>query len=233
MFGSKALIHQVFCKPLLNFNNMFHKLFDKVYAINLKSSEDRRNNIYSQCHNIGTHFELVEAVDGREENVYWVKNEWNSKYDGWTQGAAGLVHTTIGIIKDAKKNKYKSIMIMEDDIVFKPNAYAKAKLISKSLPDNWNLFHLAQQNYSGKPLARVGEIYKLKSSWSCQIYAINENVYDEYLEWLELVDRPIDSITSKIIHPKGNSYSSIMDLIVTLPNHSTIRDMQINYGIIN
>ena len=38
---------------------MFHKLVDKVYAINLKSSEDRRANILQQCHKIGTHFELI------------------------------------------------------------------------------------------------------------------------------------------------------------------------------
>jgi GR25 family glycosyltransferase involved in LPS biosynthesis len=212
---------------------MFHKLVDKVYAINLKTSEDRRNNIYSQCHKIGTHFELVEAIDGREENVHWVRNEWNSKYDGWTQGAAGLVHTTINIIKDAKKNNYKSIMIMEDDIVFKHNAYKDAKKLFETLPEDWELFHLASQNYSNKILKRFGDLVQLKSSWSCQIYMINENVYDEYLEWLELVDRPIDSITSCVIHPRGKSYAPISDLIVTIPNYSTIRDMEINYGIVN
>ena len=62
---------------------------------------------------------------------------------------------------------------------------------------------------------------------------INKNVYDEYLEWLELVDRPIDSITSCVIHPRGKSYAPISDLIVTIPNYSTIRDMEINYGIVN
>tara|TARA_R100000908_G_C3731354_1_gene130628 strand:- start:339 stop:974 length:636 start_codon:yes stop_codon:yes gene_type:complete len=210
---------------------MFHKLVDKVYAINLKSSEDRRNNIYSECHKIGTHFKLVEAIDGRKENVHWVKNDWNSKYDGWTQGAAGLVHTTIGIIKEAKAKKYKSIMIMEDDIVFRHGAYKTAKNLFKTLPKNWELFHLAHQNYSSGRLNRVRNLLQLKSSWSCQIYIINENVYDEYLEWLELVDRPIDSITSKILHPKGNSYAPIVDLISTIPNYSTIRGMEINYGI--
>lgn len=211
---------------------MLHKLVDKVYAINLKSSEDRRNNIYAQCHSIGTHFELVEAVNGREENVDWVKNHWNSKYDGWTQGAAGLVYTTIKIIKEAKKKKYKSIIILEDDIVFKHNVYRIVKSLFRSLPEDWELFHLTHQNYIGVP-DRYRNFFRLSGSWSCQAYAINENVYDEYLEWLELVDRPIDSITSGVIHPKGNSYSPLINLIETIPNYSTIRDMQINYGIIN
>jgi hypothetical protein len=211
---------------------MFQNLVDKVYAINLKSSKDRRNNIMRQCHSIGTHFKMIEAIDGRAENVYWVKNEWNSKYDGWTQGAAGLVYTTIKIIEDAKSNGYKSIMIMEDDIIFKYNAYKEAKILFECLPDNWEFFHLASQNYSFTP-KRIGNLHKLTGSWSCQIYMISERVYDEYLDWLKLVDRPIDSITSGVFHPRGNSYAPIVDLIKTIPNYSTIRDMEINYGIVN
>jgi len=210
---------------------MLHKLVDKVYAINLKSSKSRRNNIYNECHKIGTHFELVEAIDGREENVDYVKNDWNSKYDGWTQGAAGLVYTTIGIIKDAKAKKYKSIMILEDDIIFIGNTTQFAKNCFNSLPKNWELFHLTHQNYSKLPLTRKKDTFVLNSSWSCQAYAINESIYDEYLEWLELVDRPIDSITSQVFHPRGNSYAPLLNLIKTVPNYSTIRGMEINYGI--
>lgn len=209
---------------------MFHKLVDKVYAINLKSSEDRRVNIQYQCHNIGTHFEMVEAIDGRGENVEWVKNDWNSKQDGWTQGAAGLVYTTINIIKDAKEKGHKTIMIMEDDIIFKEGAYKEAKKLFNLLPDEWELFHLASQNYRGAP-RRLGDLLRLTGAWSCQIYMIHERVYDEYLEWLELVDRPIDSITSGIIHPRGKSYAPMADLIKTMPNYSTIRGKDINYGI--
>lgn len=210
---------------------MFQNLVDKVYAINLPTSEERRNNIMRQCHSIGTHFEMVKAINGREENVYWVQNEWNSKHDGWTQGAAGLVHTTINIIEDAIANNYKTIMIMEDDIVFKPNVYKEAKNLYQCLPDNWELFHLACQNYN--PPRRIGNLHQLSGAWSCQIYIINHLIYEEYLEWLRLVDRPIDSITSGVFHPRGNSYAPLMDLIKTVPNYSTIRDMEINYGIIN
>ena len=209
---------------------MFHKLVDKVYAINLRSSKDRRANILHQCHNIGTHFEMVEAINGREENVKWVKNEINSIGDGWTQGAAGLVYTTINIIKDAKEKGYESIMIMEDDIIFKDNAYKEGKKLFNQLPENWELFHLASQNFNKRPRI-LGDLIRLTGAWSCQIYVIHERIYDEYLEWLELVDRPIDSITSRIIHPKGKSYASITDLITTVPNYSTIRDKEINYGI--
>jgi hypothetical protein len=207
---------------------MLQKLVDNIYVISLKSSEGRRKNILEQCHSIGTHFEMVDAIDGRKENVDWVQNEYNKGYDGWTQGAAGLVHTTIGIIKDAKKKGYDSIMIMEDDIVFKPGVYDDAKKAFSSLPKRWELLHLAAQHY--RPASRSGGLMLCTGAWSCQIYAINSSIFDEYLEWLELIDRPIDSITSNVFHPRGNSFSSRRDLIRTIPNFSTIRDMKMNYG---
>ena len=208
---------------------MFHKLVDNVYAINLKSSPERRDNIGTQCHSIGTKFEYVDAIDGRKENVEYTNNDANSKYEGWTQGAAGLVYTTINIIKDAKEKGYKSIMIMEDDIVFRGGAYKTVERNFKLLPENWELFHCAYQNV--KPPRYMGKLLQLTCAWSCQIYAINESIYDEYLDWLELVDRPIDSITSNIFHPRGNSYAPMRPIIDTLPNFSTIRNMNIDYGI--
>ena len=207
---------------------MFQKLVDKVYAINVESSKDRRENIIAQCHSIGTHFEIVKAIDGRKEDVEWVRNEYNSKYDGWTQGAAGLVYTTMNIIKEAKAKGYKSIMILEDDIVFERNAYSEAKVLFQTLPLDWELFHLAAQSFV--PGRRMGKLVQLKAAWSCQAYIISERVYDEYLEWLELVDRPIDSITSGIIHPKGKSYAPLRSLIRTIPNWSDIRQMNMNYN---
>jgi GR25 family glycosyltransferase involved in LPS biosynthesis len=207
---------------------MFHKLVDKVYAINVESSKERRANIFDQCHKIGTHFELVKAVDGRKENVEYIRNEANSKYDGWTQGAAGLVYTTRGIIHDAKRKGYKTIMILEDDIVFGNGAYEETKTLLRTLPSNWELFHLAAQNFS--PPRIMGRTIKLTGAWSCQAYILHERIFDTYLEWLGLVDRPIDSITSGVIHPRGRSFAPFRPLIKTVPNWSDIREMNMNYN---
>tara|TARA_R110002126_G_scaffold135589_4_gene279900 strand:- start:1369 stop:2001 length:633 start_codon:yes stop_codon:yes gene_type:complete len=210
---------------------MLHKLVDKVYAINLSSSSERRESIGLQCHSIGTKFEYFDAVDGRKEDVEYTKNEINSKYQGWNQGAAGLVHTTINIIKDAKAKGYKSIMILEDDIVFRANAYEDILKCFRIMPKDWELFHGAYQNIITPKF--YGPMYQLSAAWSCQIYAINESIYDEYLEWLELVDRPIDSITSGVFHKRGKSFAPLFPVIDTLPNFSTIREMNINYGVGN
>jgi len=209
---------------------MLHKKVDKVYGINLPSSVERRENLERECYKIGTQFKLVPAIDGVAENVAWYETGYAKDVHGWTQGAAGLVYTTINIIEEAKRSGYEKILILEDDIVFTPNVTEVFNQCIDELPDNWELFHLAAQHFV-TPQRCGRSLLGLRGAWSCQAYAVHANVFDEYLKWLKLVDRPIDSITGEIIHPKGNSYSTIANQIITVPNMSTIRKSFMNYNV--
>lgn len=209
---------------------MLHKHVDKVYVVNLPTSKDRAANIAKQCYNIGCKYELFPAIDGRKEDVEWFENQYAKDVHGWTQGAAGLVYTTINIIEDAKKKGYKSILILEDDIKFKPMVNEIVDECVKTLPENWDMFHLTAQHF--KQPQRLGpSLLRLNGAWSCQAYMVNERIYDKYLEWLKLVDRPIDSVTSEKIHSRGNSFAPLTNLIITDPNVSTIRGSFINYNV--
>lgn len=211
---------------------MFHKLFDKVVVINLDRSEGRLRSISSQCHSIGTHFERVSAIDGSNSNVVkstFTTTEFNKYWDGWNLGANGLVHTTISIIEKAKKDKLDNILILEDDIIFRNNSYENVKNAFNELPKDWELFHL-NLHHLDSPIPIGTYLARCSSGWSCQAYAVRSSVFDLYLEWLRLHDRPIDSITKDVIHRRGNSYCCIPKIIDTIPNVSTIRDRFINYG---
>jgi GR25 family glycosyltransferase involved in LPS biosynthesis len=201
---------------------MFHKLVDKVYVINLEKSKDRREGIAAELHRLGCKFEFFKTIDGRKENVKFHKNEIMAHEEGWNQGSAGLVYTTINIIKEAKEKGYKSILIMEDDLVFYPNAYVNVVEALKRLPASWKLFHFAIQNIKS-PTPYGLKAIRINAGWSCQAYIIKEELYDEYLEYLELVDRPIDSVTSDFLHPQGFAYAPTSKIIKTVPNVSTIR----------
>ena len=209
---------------------MFHKLVDNVYVINLERSKDRRKGITAELHKLGCTFEFFKAIDGREEKVKYHSNEIMSQQEGWNEGAAGLVYTTINIIKDAKAKGYKSVLIMEDDLIFHPKAYENIKLTLSRLPSNWKLFHFALQ-HTIPPTMYGMYAYRINGGWSCQAYIIKEEIYDEYLEYLELVDRPIDSVTSDFLHPQGFAYCPTRKIIKTVPNISTIRGEFINYGV--
>jgi len=202
--------------------------FEKVYVINRDIDTSRLISIKQQMSLIGCeNYEVVKAIDGWKGSKYYKETEENSLYDGWTKGAAGLVETTIGIIKDAKKNTYNSIVIIEDDVIFNPSIKALEKKIKDFLPPFWELFHYTSKDYK-KPI-RLGKLKQLTGAWSCQCYAVNSTIYDEYIDLLETSYVPIDLITSRTFHARGKSFAYRYNQVITLPNKSSIRGVEIDY----
>ncbi len=200
---------------------MIDKLFEHTYLINLKKSKDRLISSTNQLNLKNIPFEKWEAIDGDTANIRF----YGEESDAWNPRAAALVLTTIEIIKDAKKNGYKSILIFEDDLQIHPCYDEIAEAIQ--LPDDWELFHFALTN-SPTPdwvSKHVGRVY---NGWCCQAYAINEKVYDLMIEDLEKLEKPLDS-TTIWIQNRGCSYATLSNLITHEVNYSTIRKKVINH----
>ena len=204
----------------------FFTRFDKIYVINREKDTARRALITSQLDPICDEYTLFPATDGWAEDIPFIETKENMLYEGWTRGAAGLVDTTIKIVDEAVKNGYEQILIMEDDLVFNSFLF-KADDVLAALPGDWELFHLASNDY--KRSRRQGKLRKLAGAWSCQMYAVHSRAYKEYLEQLRARDKPIDLVTSAYFHPKGNSYSARYDMVNTVPNLSSIRDKFVHY----
>jgi GR25 family glycosyltransferase involved in LPS biosynthesis len=209
---------------------MIHKYFDKSFVISVPvRGEDRLKLFTHECKNIGLEFEVFNAIDGYNTSIEWDKDNCD-KMEGWTPGAAGLVLTTINLIKQAKEKGYKNILIMEDDIFFTSNALCDAIEAMDGMPKDWELIHfIAHHRQPSEYVAP--RVERLKSAWSCQMYAVNESVYDIYLSHLAKVDRPIDSITSEAIHTRGKSYGLRPAIVRTEPNFSFVRNKFINHGV--
>ena len=200
--------------------------FDMVYVVNRPCDFERKANIEHELSSLCKHYVLFEATDGWKDHVPMIINEKNKNWDGWTKGAAGLVDTTIRILEDAKKNAYQSILILEDDIIIN-TMISQAVDDFKRVPQNWELFHFTSTDYK-RPL-RIGKLKKLTGAWSCQMYAINSSIYDEYIRQLKEFDKPIDVITSEYFHPRGKSFALRYNVVNTVPNQSSIRNKFVNY----
>jgi GR25 family glycosyltransferase involved in LPS biosynthesis len=208
---------------------MIDKLFDKVYVINLKESKDRLIQIKDQLEKIGLYdYTIWEAINGREENVKYKITEYNKEMEGWNIGSAGLVYTTISILKHAKINKYESILILEDDLIFDIDKLDYAVRGFKTVKSDWEMFHFTATHFK-QPEKYNKFLYQVNGAWSCQMYAINSTAYDLYLKYLLRVDMPIDVITSYIFQPRGNVYSLRENLVITEANFSTIRNEYIDH----
>ena len=193
-------------------------------------TEDRLRLSERECKKIELEFEVVPAVNGWREDLFWNrKNEY--KMCGWTSGAAGLVYSTIKVLEDAKEKKYDTILILEDDLIFKPTINSRVESALSYLENiEWELIHFEATDIIPRQWVTEG-LARLNKSWSCQMYAIHHSIYDEYLTELRKVDQPIDSITSEIFHPRGKSYCISPGILITLPNFSTIRNRYTNHAV--
>lgn len=200
------------------------KWFDNIYVINLDSRPDRLEKVTEEFNKLSLSFERVSAVDGNTFNLKWVEN---NNIPGWTKGAAGLVETTIKILEDAKAKGYKSILICEDDILFSDRI--KEFTDTFKLPDSasWDMFFFGFI-HERRPRVITNNIISLRRSYCCHCYAINERVYDEYLEQLKLRNMPIDWVTAGVFQPSGRCLATSKSVVYQKPDYSNIRNQQVH-----
>jgi GR25 family glycosyltransferase involved in LPS biosynthesis len=205
---------------------MIQKYFDKVFLINLSTAKDRLAYATENCKREGVEFELVKAIPGTSPKV-----QFNGEgKEGWNRNAAALALTTLGIIKKAKKNKWKSVFIMEDDVNFISHNFSNIlEAAMRGLPEKWDFFHLNTfHEYEPKWVSTC--LVKLGGAWCCQAYGINEQVYDRYIEELSKFDKPIDQITMELHKELGASYATKPNTVIHIErNWSTLREKIVEY----
>lgn len=209
---------------------MIHENFDRVFVINLAKSKDRRSTTKKRLEDKlgmieGEHYDFWKATSGSSKFAKFSGN----KYQGWNRNAAGLVYTTKRLIEKAKKEKWKNIFIMEDDVDFINNFGEVYKEAIRHLPDNFDFFHLNSTHE--KPTKwHSGVVHKLKGAWCCQAYAVNESMYDLYLEELKESRCPIDEMTLNFQKTKDNSYCVVPNIVYHHANKpSDIRGRIVEY----
>ena len=94
--------------------------FDYVYCLNLDRKLQNFLNIKEKCDLIGLKINRFSAVDGNNIHESILK-----QYNGINKYAVGCLLSHYNIIKDAKKNGYKKVLILEDDILFCNNFHEK------------------------------------------------------------------------------------------------------------
>jgi len=161
---------------------------DKIYCINLKERTDRKKEVLENTRKYNIkNISFFEAIKNKE---------------GWR----GCLTSHLNILKDAKKNNYNKILILEDDCDF----INKPDIDVKKLPSNWDMLYLS---------ANVVEVFDndkykdiLKKTWvrvsclttSCMI--INNKSINELINLLEKCNEPIDLFLTKEYHPKKNCF---------------------------
>jgi hypothetical protein len=196
--------------------------FDKVYCINLEHRQDRKINILSEIikYDLGE-LSFFKAFNGNDFlNPYKIPN-----------GCFGLILSNIEIIKEAKNNNYKNILILEDDCYF-TSEVLNVDSYFDMLPDDWDMLYMGgnHNTHMGEPLPKQinDKIVKLHNTFTTHFVAINHIMYDLILERLLKFDTAIDVMYAEI-QKTHNVYSTSTAIAKQLNGYSDIENKVVDY----
>ena len=215
--------------------------FDKIYCINLDSRPDRYKLAINEFSRWGVDVERISGIDG---NLIQQNNRFIGK-----SGAYGLLLTHIEILKNALENRYKNILILEDDVEFIKDFNEKFSEKILMLPDNWDLLYIGGNNVFSRGKFQLisgdenfvitHENYKTLNHEICTTtwtqcahsLGINSKFYEILLNEInDNMNIPIDTIHCKLQQKKCKAYTFIPSLVLQRPSFSDIEGCYVDYN---
>jgi GR25 family glycosyltransferase involved in LPS biosynthesis len=201
--------------------------FDKVFLINLDKRKDRLercNNIFEK-NNVK---DLVERFSGivpdPSDDIPYTKDTEKIKIPLY-----GCLLSHINIIKRAKAEGLKSILVLEDDVDFINVDYID-RSIEQLKNKEWSLFYLGANTHV--PLNKEDEnLLVLKKGYATHAVAYHESFYDYFIKNFERRNIPIiDVWLSDYGQENFKSYCTFPITAVQVSNHSDIHDAFADYS---
>jgi hypothetical protein len=199
--------------------------FDKVYCINLDRRPDRLENFKKEVekYKLGE-FERFPAYDGKLLNL---TNEYNLK-----PGEIGIIKSNLDIIRNAKKNNYNNILIIEDDCVFN-DGIIDVDSFFELLPNDWDMLYMGGNHNThmgvAPPQKINDKIVKLHSTYSAHFIGIKSSIFDQIESLLERGQQPLD-VEYVRLQKIFNCYSFTPSLTGQLVNFSDIQETTTDYN---
>jgi GR25 family glycosyltransferase involved in LPS biosynthesis len=145
-----------------------HK-FDNIYCINLKERPDRWESAKQQLSKI-IPLDGVTRLIATKDQI----------------GIRGCTHSHYRIIKDAKENRYKSILIFEDDFrVLDEDFDVVLNKSFNDLPEDWGVLYLGVNLIENKNKKISDNLIEVKYGKTTHAYAMSHLVYDYIIERFE------------------------------------------------
>ena len=150
---------------------MYNKVwdfFDEIYCINLDSRLDRWEKVQKEFDKVGLlprlkRFSAIKEKDGR----------------------LGIIKSNLEIVKIAKENNLKNVLIFEDDVQFINDT---TNILEKSLQQignlDWWLLYLGANTH--EPLNIISKqkpnLLILKNAFACHAFCYNKKTYDFFIK---------------------------------------------------
>lgn len=198
-----------------------NKYFDNIYVLNLDRRTDRYEKVKEKMDQLGINFERFSAIDGN--NISDSEHDFSKFVQGRgmieNKYALACLRSHIEIIKDAKKNGYKRILIFEDDVLISKDINVHIQKLRNI--DDWKLLYLGSSQYNWN-VVFIEDFFFSKQSLGTFAYAIDESIYDEVLN--KSISKSIDNILSDLQSQyHGDCYTFYPNICISDVSESDIR----------
>ena len=196
------------------------KYFDKIVCINLDRRPDRYERFKSEMEKFNIkNVQRFSAVDGNtitETNTALLKGE------------VGILLSHLNIIKNAKKEGLKNILIMEDDVFFTDEIKNIDDYLQK-VPNDWDFIYFGGNHvYGPKPTPINDKVLKLNYTVALQCVAINHTMFEIIEAILPNMKKQVDGYYAEL-HDRFNAYGFYPNMAKQIYDFSDIQNKYVNY----
>jgi len=202
--------------------------FEKIFCINLDKRFDRWKESRNEFEKHNLQVERITAIDGKIQNV-----NTNLK-----PGELGCILSHLKVIKKAKKDNLKNVLILEDDVEFDKNLNQLFFEYESQLP-KWDMLYFGG-NHSfnnvympkhNEPIKVSENVYKIRQIYTTHCYAIDNSLYDMIIDNVSQMRSPLDVIYSSI-HSKCETYLLRPHLAWQRNDYSDIMEKSVDYSFL-
>jgi len=221
-------------------------IFNQIYVVSLEKDTEKRLKVQNQLLHHGIKYANVTAINGyqgaslKKYNDYikrpigdLKKFSMHANYEKKKKkkliespGAMGYIHTYISILKDAKNNGFKNILILEDDIIFSHDFISRFDNFIKNIKSDWKVLHLGASQYgwanvdwsrSLKKGFYHPTIHDTKGSFAI---GLNESIYDELIDNQMAFEAPFDNLPIGVLYEKYKDQCFVAFPYLVMPDVS-------------
>jgi GR25 family glycosyltransferase involved in LPS biosynthesis len=174
-------------------------------------------------------YEFFEAIKPEEKDI----DEWNKlfckKIDNvktkemaikYKIGCLGCLKSHFGVIKDALKRGFETILILEDDTIFGPN-YKYLPYYMRLL-NSYSMLYLTG-SHLGKQLKINNNIMRVEGTYTTGSYIIKKDAMEYFVNNIEGYTKEVDVFYAEEIQTRYKSYCTIPHLAKQMDGYSDIQ----------
>jgi GR25 family glycosyltransferase involved in LPS biosynthesis len=161
----------------------FTEFFPHRVCINLDRRPERWERMQTRFATAGVGaVERFRAVDGNAG----VPKSWP-----YSSGAYGCLQSHLAVVREARAQGRKSILIMEDDVIVADGFQEQFQERVRTLPADWDMLYFGCLHFE-PPVPAAPGLGRLRLSFSTFMYAIRRTVYDAFIFLNERQRHPVD-----------------------------------------